>query len=177
MAINAHPLEKVKRAVSEGGECGNVYFLHPCACPQRRLRQGLILVHQALRKSKCENAAEATGFCTMSLSDCWFCLFEGVGINSQNGGVILSTVWTQTCSITTNRGVYIVVVQVTAGTHTMIVRWSDPYGFLAPDNGLPSAPVCQGTDGNYRTTGDLGAFGLTSSSISNDGAQTCIRFP
>src|SRR5690242_16167702 len=128
MAINAHPLEKVKRAVSAGGECGNVYFLHPCACPQRRLRQGLILVHQALRKSKCENAAEATGFCTMSLSDCWFCLFEGVGINSQDGGVILSTVWTQTgagaseswvldikakmqaprqtCSITTNRGVY-----------------------------------------------------------------------
>jgi hypothetical protein len=84
MAINAHPLEKVKRAVSAGGECGNVYFLHPCACPQRRLRQGLILVHQALRKSKCENAAEATGFCTMSLSDCWFCLFEGVGINSQD---------------------------------------------------------------------------------------------
>jgi hypothetical protein len=56
-AINAHPPEKVKRAVSAGGECGNVYFLHPCACPQRRLRQGLISVHQALRKSKCENAA------------------------------------------------------------------------------------------------------------------------
>ena len=31
MAINAHPPEKVKRAVSAGGECGNVYFLHPCA--------------------------------------------------------------------------------------------------------------------------------------------------
>src|SRR5690242_7299351 len=85
MAINAHPLEKVKRAVSAGGECGNVYFLHPCACPQRRLRQGLISVHQALRKSKCENAAEATGFCTMSLNDCWFYLFEGVGIDSQIG--------------------------------------------------------------------------------------------
>jgi hypothetical protein len=30
MAINAHPPEKVKRAVSAGGECGNVYFLHHC---------------------------------------------------------------------------------------------------------------------------------------------------
>ena len=33
-AINAHPLEKVKRAVSAGGECGNVYFLHPRSCLQ-----------------------------------------------------------------------------------------------------------------------------------------------
>jgi hypothetical protein len=37
-AIFAHPLEKVKRAVSAGGECGNVYFLHPRDCPQRRLK-------------------------------------------------------------------------------------------------------------------------------------------
>ena len=119
--------------------------------------------------------------------------------NCQDGGVILSTVWTQTgsgaseswvldikakvraprqtCSITTSRGIYVVVVQPTTSTHTMIVRWSDPYEFLAPDGGLPSAPVCQGTDINYRISGDLGAFGLTSSSISNDGAHTCIRFP
>jgi hypothetical protein len=117
----------------------------------------------------------------------------------QDGGVILSTAWTQTgggateswvldvkakmraprqtCSITTSRGVYVVVVQTTASTHTMIVRWSDPYGFLAPDNALPSAPVCAGTDINYRMTGDPGAFGLTPGGVSNDGAHTCIRFP
>src|SRR4051794_11915585 len=53
--INAHPLEKVKRAVSAGGECGNVYFLHHCACLQRRLKQGLIPMHQVLQKSKREN--------------------------------------------------------------------------------------------------------------------------
>jgi hypothetical protein len=57
LAINAHPLEKVKRAVSAGGECGNVYFLHPRTCLQRRLKQGLISMHQALQKSKCGNAA------------------------------------------------------------------------------------------------------------------------
>ena len=56
-AINAHPLEKVKRAVSAGGECGNVYFLHHCACLQRRLKQGLIPMHQVLQKSKRENTA------------------------------------------------------------------------------------------------------------------------
>ena len=42
---------------------------------------------------------------------------------------------------------------------------------------MESRPVCQGTDINYRITGDLCAFGLTSTSISNDGAHTCIRFP
>jgi hypothetical protein len=57
LAINAHPLEKVKRAVSAGGECGNVYFLHHCACLQRRLKQGLIPMHQVLQKSKRENTA------------------------------------------------------------------------------------------------------------------------
>jgi hypothetical protein len=56
-AIFAHPLEKVKRAVSAVGECGNVYFLHPRTCLQRRLKQGLISMRQALQKSKCGNAA------------------------------------------------------------------------------------------------------------------------
>jgi hypothetical protein len=56
-AINAHPLEKVKRAVSAVGECGNIYFLHPRTCLQRRLKQGLVPMHQALQKSKCGNAA------------------------------------------------------------------------------------------------------------------------
>jgi hypothetical protein len=57
LAINAQPLEKVKRAASAVGECGNGYFLHPRACLQRRLKQGLTSMHQALQKSKCGNAA------------------------------------------------------------------------------------------------------------------------
>jgi hypothetical protein len=84
------------------------------------------------------------------------------------------------CSITTNRGPYTVVFKtmpVNSPAHISTVRWEDPYNFLAPDNGVKSAPICQGTDVNYRLTGDAGAFGLTSASISNDGAQTCIRFP
>ena len=83
----------------------------------------------------------------------------------------------QTCTITTNRGVYIVVVQPTTKTHTRKVQWTDPYNFLAPDNGVQSAPICRGTDANYRIIGDPGAFGLSSESISNDGAHTCIKFP
>jgi hypothetical protein len=83
----------------------------------------------------------------------------------------------QRCTITTNRGVYIVVVQPTQKTHTMKVQWSDPYNLLAPDNGIQSAPICRGTDANYRLTGNLGAFGVTTGSISNDGAHTCIKFP
>lgn len=123
----------------------------------------------------------------------------------QDGGVIVSLAWTQTgsgaseawilqakprmiadgnglvrCSITTSRGPYTVFLKtMPAGSpaHIATVRWDDPYGFLAPDNGAQSAPVCRGSDVNYRVTGDLGAFGLTSASVSNDGAQTCIRFP
>lgn len=123
----------------------------------------------------------------------------------QDGGVIMSLLWTQTgsgaseswilqakakmraegngqimCSITTNRGPYTVIVKtmaISSPAHIAKVRWDDPYDFLASDNGVKSAPICQGTDVNYRMTGDLGAFGLTTASISNDGAQTCIRFP
>ena len=126
-------------------------------------------------------------------------LCEGVMPEGSEMPGIMSTAWTQQgsgasesyvldikvkmtaprqkCSITTNRGVYIVIVQPTTSTHTMKVQWSDPYNFLAGDNGVKSAPICQGSDVNYRVTGDLGAFGLTSNSITNDGAQTCIRFP
>jgi hypothetical protein len=129
-------------------------------------------------------------------------LCEGVmpeGTATEDAPGIMSTAWTpmgtgasetwvldikvkmtaprQTCTITTNRGIYIVVVQPTTKTHTMKVQWSDPYKFLAPDNGVQSAPICRGADINYRITGDAGAFGLTSASISNDGAQTCIKFP
>ena len=122
-----------------------------------------------------------------------------------DGGVILSQVWTsmgagateswilQTkakmqaegnrqihCTVVTNRGAYNIVFQTVAvgsPAHVSTVRFSDPYNLLAPDNGVQSSPICQGTDGNYRITGNLGAFGLTSGSISNDGAHTCIRFP
>ena len=124
-----------------------------------------------------------------------------------DGGVILSPSWTQVgggaseswilqvkakmqaegnkqirCEITTNRAPsgYTVVFQtvpIGSPAHISKVRWADPYNFLAADNGVQSAPICQGTDGNYRITGNLGAFGLTSGSISNDGAHTCIRFP
>jgi hypothetical protein len=129
-------------------------------------------------------------------------LCEGVlpeGAATEDNPGIMSTTWTamgsgaseswvldikvkmqaprQTCTITTNRGIYIVVVQPTKTTHTMKVQWSDPYNFLAPDNGVQSAPICRGTDVNYRFTGDPGAFGIAPGSISNDGAHTCIRFP
>ena len=83
----------------------------------------------------------------------------------------------QTCTITTNMGIYTVVVQPTTKTHTQRVEWSDPYSLLAPDNGIQSAPICRGSDVNYRVTGNIGAFGITSGSISNDGAHTCIKFP
>jgi hypothetical protein len=123
----------------------------------------------------------------------------------QDAGVILSVAWTQTgsgaseswmlqakakvqgegngqirCSVTTNRGPYTVffkTMPVSSPAHIATVRWSDPYDFLAPDNGVKSAPVCAGTDGNYRLTGDLGAFGLTPGRVTNDGAHTCLRFP
>lgn len=124
-----------------------------------------------------------------------------------DGGVILSTAWTQSgegatetwtldikarmraggngrvrCRVATNfapRGYFLNVKTVAAGSahHVQAVEWTDPYELLSTANFVESRPVCRGTDGNYRISGDLGAFGLTSSSISNDGAQTCIRFP
>src|SRR4051812_12869871 len=55
------------------------------------------------------------------------------------------------CSITTSRAPYTVffkTMPVNSPAHVTTVRWSDPYRFLAPDDGRQSAPVCQGTDGN-----------------------------
>lgn len=124
-----------------------------------------------------------------------------------DGGVILSTAWTQSgagptetwtldvkarmraggdgrvrCRVATNfaeRGYSLTLKTVPVGSrhHMQAVEWSDPYKILSTSRTVESRPVCQGSDGNYRVTGDLGAFGLSSSSISNDGAQTCIRFP
>jgi type IV secretory pathway VirB9-like protein len=115
-----------------------------------------------------------------------------------DGGVILSQSWSslgvgpskswvwsvkarmtaprQDCTVTTNRGIYSVVIQPTTRTHTSRVRWSDPYGFLSEAD--PDTPeLCARTDINYRLAGDEGAFGLRPGDVSNDGSHTCIRFP
>ena len=116
-----------------------------------------------------------------------------------DGGVILSQSWShlgtgpskawvwhvkakmtaprQTCTVTTSRGIYRVVIQPTASTHTPAVHWSDPYGFLSPAD--PAAPemICQKADINYAFAGDPGAFGLRPGDVSNDGMHTCIQFP
>lgn len=80
------------------------------------------------------------------------------------------------CTITTNRGPYIIVIQPTTKTHTSKVRFSDPYGFL--EEADPTTPeICPKQDINYVLTGNEGAFGLRPGDISNNGKHTCIRFP
>jgi type IV secretory pathway VirB9-like protein len=82
----------------------------------------------------------------------------------------------QGCLITTNRGIYSIVIQPTTRTHITKVAWSDPYGFLSePDPETPD--VCGGGDLNYTMAGDPGAFGIRMGDVSNDGSHTCIRFP
>jgi hypothetical protein len=85
----------------------------------------------------------------------------------------------QDCTITTNRGIYSVVVQTTTKAHTRTIRWSDPYEFLSavdPHNAGTDL-ICQKADINYSLNGDPGAFGLRPGDVSNDGMHTCIQFP
>jgi hypothetical protein len=71
---------------------------------------------------------------------------------------------------------YHVVVRTTTVTHHQLVRFSDPYGFLS--DGDPEAmELCAGTDRDYALSGDVGAFGIDVSAVSNDGAHTCVRMP
>lgn len=105
--------------------------------------------------------------------------------SSMGVGASKSWVWTvkskmtaprQDCTVTTNRGIYSIVVQPTTKTHTSKVRWSDPYGFLSEAD--PETPdICTPADVNYTLAGDDGAFGLRVGDVSNDGSHTCIRFP
>ena len=105
--------------------------------------------------------------------------------SSMGVGASKSWVWTvkakmtaprQDCTVTTNRGIYSVVIQPTTKTHTSKVRWSDPYSFLSEAD--PETPdICTPADTNYTLHGDDGAFGLRVGDVSNDGNHTCIRFP
>lgn len=105
--------------------------------------------------------------------------------SSMGVGPSKSWVWTvkakmtaprQDCTVTTNRGIYSVVIQPTTKTHTSKVRWSDPYGFLTEAD--PETPdVCTKADVNYTLAGNEGAFGLRVGDVSNDGNHTCIQFP
>jgi hypothetical protein len=80
------------------------------------------------------------------------------------------------CSLTTNRGPYIIVIQPTTKTHISKIQFSDPYSFLSEAD--PETPeICPKMDVNYVLTGNEGAFGLRPGDISNNGKHTCIRFP
>ena len=80
------------------------------------------------------------------------------------------------CTITTNAGIYSVIVQSMTKAHTRRVSWSDPYHFLSePDEEAPD--ICGGGDMNYTLEGDPGAFGIRLGDITNNGNHTCIRFP
>lgn len=80
------------------------------------------------------------------------------------------------CTVTTNRGIYTVVVQPTTKAHISKVQFADPYGFLSEAD--PETPeICPKADINYLLSGNEGAFGLRPGDISNDGKHTCIRFP
>lgn len=80
------------------------------------------------------------------------------------------------CTITTNAGIYSVMVQSMTKAHTQRVKWSDPYHFLSePDEEAPD--ICNAADMNYTLSGDPGAFGIRLGDVSNNGNHTCIRFP